>query len=101
MTEATIQYLRVQADEDVYTQMVTHDTQIKESLAAHDAAAAARLAAHDAAISAQLARHDADIKALLQQLRDGQLEIIRLLLTPEGRRSSTVCPSGPCRFPLK
>jgi len=28
-------------------------------------------------------------------------EIIRLLLTPQGRRSSELCPEGECSFPTK
>ncbi len=67
-----------------------------DALAEHDAAVLSAIAAHDAAISAQLAQHDADIKALLLELREGQQEIIRLLLTPQGRRES-----GEDEFPLK
>lgn len=49
---------------------------------------------HDANMERLLRRHDSDIKA-------GQAEIIRLLLTPQGRRSSnfTPCVDPPCKFP--
>jgi hypothetical protein len=58
------------------------------------------LATHDADLKAQLAAHDADVKILLANLQGAvdenqrlikilmsrQLEIVRLLITPEGRR---------------
>jgi hypothetical protein len=90
MTQAQIQYLRVQVDPDVFTRLEQHDTEMK-----------ALIATHDTEIKALIATHDADIKALIKKLQDGQTEIIRLLLTPEGRRSTTFCPSGDCSFPSK
>lgn len=58
---------------------------------------------HDAEVKAALAQHDADIKALLMDLQAGQQEIIRLLLTPQGRRTSDFgdCAGAGCDFPLK
>jgi hypothetical protein len=96
MTEAQIRYVRVQADEDEFAKIV----EVKASLTTHDADIKANLATHDTDISADLAAHDADIKALLMNLQAGQLEIIRLLLTPQGRRSSSYCTTqGICSFP--
>jgi len=89
MSEAFLHYLRVQVDEDEYTTLTQHDAAVQQAVTVHDAT-----------ITQNLATHDADIKALLQQLRDGQLEIIRLLLTPQGRRESAYCtPAGVCSFP--
>ena len=79
-------------------------------LAAHDANIDADLAAHDVAVRSELADHDSDVKALLEELLDGQavlragqLEIIRLLHTPQGLRSSDLeaCDGAPCDFPDK
>lgn len=44
------------------------------------------LAAHDVRITDQLSAHDADIKALLTNILANQVEIIKLLKTPQGRR---------------
>jgi len=77
-----------------------HDANIEADLAAHDANIDADLAAHDANIDADLVQHDTDIKALLENLQGAvdenqrlikitmarQLEIMRLLITPSGRR---------------
>jgi hypothetical protein len=78
----------VRVDEDEIDALEQSEDAIKAAIASHDAAMSSRLAAHDAAISSQVAQHDADIKALLTDLREGQREIIRLLLTPPGRRAS-------------
>jgi len=67
-----------------------------------------QLTEHDAAVRSELALHDADVKSLLDEvldnqaiLRAGQLEIIRLLHTPQGRRKSDLgaCGGSPCDFP--
>ena len=69
-------------------------------LATHDANIDADLVTHDANIDADLVTHDADIKILLANLQGAvdenqrlikitmsrQLEIIRLLITPSGKR---------------
>jgi len=69
-----------------------------------------QLADHDYAVRMELATHDGDIKALLQEvledlaeLRANQYEIVRLLNTPQGRRSSDLlaCGGEPCDFPDK
>jgi hypothetical protein len=111
-TEAVVHYLRVQAAPDVFTRLDTHDAQVQSALAAHDSGikqviaahdlqVQQALAAHDAGIKAALAQHDQDIKALLRDIHATQREIIRLLLTPEGRRSTTFCDSGHCSFPIR
>jgi hypothetical protein len=69
--------ITVRIDEDDTEALDNHDVAIKEAISDHDAA-----------ISSQVSRHDADIKALLVDIKDGQQEIIRLLLTPQGRRES-------------
>ena len=95
--------------------LATHDTQIKGNLATHDTDIKVNLATHDTDIKLDLATHDTDIKALLVTLQaavdangakldtllERQLETIRLLHTPQGRRSSTVpaCDGGPCDWP--
>ncbi len=87
-------------ESDIKTQVAAHDAAIQAQVAAHDAAIAAQVAAHDAAIQAQVATHDAEIKALLANLQGAvdenqrlikitmsrQLEVMRLLITPQGRR---------------
>lgn len=88
--------ITVRVDEDEIDALAEHDAAVLSAIAAHDAAISAQLSEHDAAISAQVAQHDTDIKALLLELREGQQEIIRLLLTPQGRRES-----GGDEFPLK
>ena len=73
---------------------------IHTDLADHDTNIDADLAAHDANIDADLVQHDTDIKALLADLQGAvdenqrlikitmsrQQEIMRLLITPSGRR---------------
>jgi len=84
----------------VHDDLADHDTNIDADLAAHDAHINADLEAHDANIDADLVAHDADIKALLADLQGAvdenqrlikitmsrQQEIMRLLITPSGRR---------------
>ena len=69
------------------------------------------------ALSVDLATHDADIKSMLANIQAGidansdkldillarQLEVVRLLLTPQGRRATDVpaCNDGPCSWPNK
>jgi hypothetical protein len=85
ITQARIDYIRVQIDEDEVELLIDHDNNVLSAIANHDAA-----------IGAQVSQHDADIKALLNDIKDGQEEIIRLLLTPHGRRKSELGS-----FPLK
>ena len=80
----------------VHADLAAHDTNIDADLIAHDA----NLAAHDTNIDADLVQHDTDIKALLADLQGAvdenqrlikismsrQLEVMRLLITPNGRR---------------
>lgn len=65
---------------------------------------------HDENITNQIQQHDADIKAKLDLLNgkidvllSRQLEIVRLLATPQGQRATDVlaCDGGPCTFPNK
>lgn len=81
----------------------THDTDIRN-----------QVSTHDSDIQTQVAAHDSDIKVLLATLQSGvdgngqqlelllarQLEVIRLLHTPQGQRTSDVpaCDGGPCRW---
>lgn len=67
--------------------------EIAAAIAAHDASVKALLAKLDALVKshdAKLAAHDAEIKTLLDRMINGvvanQMEIIKLLKTPEGRR---------------
>lgn len=84
------------------------------AIAAHDSDIKSVLATHDADLKLALGTHDDDVKALLAVLQNGvsgngaqlelllarQLEVIRLLHTPQGQRSSDVpaCDGGPCRW---
>lgn len=86
-------------------------THIHDDLANHDG----NLATHDADIKSAISTHDTEIKALLANIQAGvnansdkldlllsrQLETIRLLHTPQGRRSTSVpaCNGGPCSWP--
>jgi hypothetical protein len=84
----------------VHGDLTAHDTNIDGDLAAHDANIDGDLVAHDANIDADLVTHDGDIKALLANLQGAvdenqrlikismsrQLEVMRLLITPKGKR---------------
>ena len=82
---ADLKELTVKVDEDEVEELATHDGAVRSALAAHDAA-----------VRAELSQHDSDIKALLADLSRRQEEIIRLLLTPQGRRTSDLGS-----FPIK
>jgi hypothetical protein len=116
----------------VHADLAAHDTNIDGDLAAHDANIDGDLIAHDANIDADLvahdanlAEHDADIKELLDDLQGAvdenqrlikismsrQLEVLRLLITPSGRRvvdeevltctgEGDDCPVYPATFQL-
>jgi len=87
-------------DTNIVNNIASHDLNITTKLAAHDADIKSQLAMHDADMKALLAQHDADIKALLSTLQatvdenqrlitvtmSRQLEVLRLLITPSGRR---------------
>ena len=87
-------------DTNIDADLAAHDANIDADLAAHDANIDADLAAHDANIDADLIKHDEDIKELLEALQGAvdenqrlikitmsrQQEIMRLLITPSGRR---------------
>ena len=85
---------------DLDADLVAHDANIDADLIAHDANIDADLIAHDANIDADLIQHDTDIKELLENLQGAvdenqrlikitmsrQQEIMRLVMTPSGRR---------------
>jgi len=87
-------------DTDIKFQLTTHDTNIDGDLIAHDTNIDGDLVAHDTTIRAELATHDADIKARLGEIQGTvdenqrllvismarQAEILRLLITPSGKR---------------
>jgi len=80
--------------------IIGQENDLNTDLAAHDLNIDTDLAAHDLNIDTDLITHDTDIKALLANLQGAvdenqrlikitmsrQLEIIRLLITPSGRR---------------
>ncbi len=90
---------------------------LSTELATHDADIKGQLTTHDTDIKGQLTTHDTDIKALLANVQAGvdangarldillarQLEVVRLLHTPQGQRASDVpaCNGGPCDWPNK
>ena len=109
----------------VHDDVAAHDTNIDADLVAHDANIDADLIAHDDNIDADLVQHDTDIKALLALLQGAvdenqrlikvsmsrQLEVLRLLITPNGRRvvdsevltctgEADDCPEYPATFQL-
>ena len=87
--------------------IATHDTDIKAKIDGADEHMKAKINAHDQGIrdkidgmdthvKAKINAHDEDIKALIAEMEIKQVEIIRLLLTPEGIRNSVFCPGGKC-----
>jgi hypothetical protein len=87
-------------DTDIKSQVSTHDTDIKSQVSTHDTEIKSQVAIHDLDLKFQLATHDADIKARLGEIQGTvdenqrlimismarQDEILRLLITPSGRR---------------
>ena len=87
-------------DANIDADLIAHDTNIDGDLVQHDSDIKSQLATHDATIKAQLASHDADIKARLGEIQGTvdenqrlivismarQAEILRLLITPSGKR---------------
>jgi len=87
-------------DTAINLQISTHDTDIKSQVATHDTDINLQVATHDADLKLQLETHDADIKARLGEIQGTvdenqrlilvsmarQAEIMRLLITPSGRR---------------
>ncbi len=66
-------------------------------------AIAAALEQHDLDLKDLFAAHEADLAEKFAALMAAQLETIRLLTTPTGRRSTDIlaCDGGPCDFPNK
>jgi hypothetical protein len=99
--------------------LLNHDTQIKTAITNATNILSTALAAHDTAIKALLAKLQATVDNNTQQLKVTQAlnqQVIRLLLTPEGRRSVNPavmtctgdncpkvlnCPGDECSFPIK
>ena len=87
-------------DTDINSQVATHDTDIKAQVTTHDTDIKLQVETHDTDLKLQLATHDADIKARLGEIQGTvdenqrlilvsmarQAEIMRLLITPAGRR---------------
>ena len=87
-------------DTAINSQISTHDTDIKSQVSTHDTDIKLQVATHDTDLKLQLDTHDADIKARLGELQGTvdenqrlilvsmarQAEIMRLLITPSGRR---------------
>ena len=129
------------AEIDTQNQIVTHDTDIKTQIAmqaddiqaqiaTHDTDIKAQITTHDTDLKAQVTTHDTDIKALLaamlaaieentarlKSVQAVQKQIIKLQLTPQGRRAVDEtdvltclgdacpnvldCPGVECDFPL-
>jgi len=109
--------------------IATHDSDLKSALSTHDSDIKSRLSTHDADVKGALSTHDTDIKNLLANLQGGvdsanlklqsvqavQRQIIKLLLTPQGRRmvdpevltctgadcpNVLDCPGDECDFPI-
>ena len=84
----------------LHVDLTAHDDNIDADLVAHDDNIDADLEVHDANIDGDLVTHDSDIKALLANLQGAvdenqrlikigmsrQLEVMRLLITPSGKR---------------
>lgn len=101
-------------DTGIKTVMSTHDTDMKSVLSTHDTDIKSAVSTHDTDIKTALSTHDTDIKALLANVQAGvdengvkldlllarQLEVIRLLHTPEGRRSTDIpaCGGAACTW---
>jgi len=90
--------------------LTTKVEDIQTSLDSHEASVLARFDALDVNLQQKfddlntaLDQHDSDVKDGLLQNYETTLEAIRVLHTPEGRRSSEVpaCDGGPCDYPEK
>ena len=102
-------------DTDLKALVSTHDTDLKAALSTHDTDLKAVVSTHDADLKVLVSTHDSEIKALLANIQAGvnansdkldilmarQLETIRLLHTPQGRRDSNVpaCSGDSCDWP--
>lgn len=91
-------------------QLSVHDVDIKTGLDEHDIRINNNLNTHDADIKLQLETHDTEVKALLVALQGAvdvllarQLEVVRLLHTPQGKRDTDVpaCNGTGCDWPNK
>ena len=92
-----------------------HNTNIENEINVHHIDISNKLNVHDGDIKTAISVHDADIKSLLANIQavvnangnkidillERQLEVVRLLHTPQGRRSSSVpaCNGSDCDWP--
>ena len=79
-------------DGDVKTALTVHDTDVKNAIGTHDTAVQSRLDGVQSGVDTN--------KELLQVVLERQLEVIRLLHTPQGQRESDVpaCDGVPCTW---
>lgn len=73
-------------DVNIDGDLQAHDTRVNNQVSTHDTDIKASLSGHDNRIKTQLGTHDTEIKALLATIVANQVEIIKLLKTPEGKR---------------
>lgn len=86
---ARLESVGVSVPVDSTEQLAIHDTDIKSQIAIHDADLKSQLATHDADVKARLGEIQSSInenQRLLNITMARQLEILRLLITPEGQR---------------
>lgn len=93
-------------DADIKNALNVHGTNITNTLNTHDTNISNSVSTHDNNMNVLLANIQNDINTntgLLQTVIDQQLEVIRLLHTPQGVRSSQVpaCRGSGCDFPEK
>lgn len=112
--EASILQAISDHDQAMSAQLETHDADISTQVTNHDSDIKNQVSTHDTDVKNRVDLHDVDVKALLATLQSGvdgngeqlelllarQLEVIRLLHTPQGQRTSDVpaCDGGPCRW---
>jgi len=98
--DSTIKSQLTTHDSDLKAALSTHDEDIKAQVTTHDTDIKSQVTEHDTDIKSQLSTHDADVKVLLAQLQGAvdenqrllkisasrELEILRLLITPQGTR---------------
>ena len=102
---------------EVSVELDAHNTNIEGDINVHDTNISNKLDVHDIDIKNALNTHDTEIKSLLANIQavvnangnkidvllERQLDVVRLLHTPQGRRSSSVpaCNGSDCNWPNK
>ena len=100
---------------EVSVELDAHNTNIEGDIAVHNTTISTKLDVHDIDIKNALNSHDLEIKSLLATIQavvnangnkidvllERQLEVVRLLHTPQGRRASNVpaCNGSDCDWP--